>query len=173
MGKNGLLGRLQRRLLLASRTPAGLHYRPPNSLPVSWRASSAAGTRGRRWARARQPAPFRLFGFSSIRSLKSFSLVLNHAVDRLAPDGRLVVISFHSLEDRIVKQFIASESGRSAARDPVSGHPVHAHAPRLRAVSRVLADAQEAGRNVRARSAVLRCAQRLADVSDTIHGSGT
>lgn len=141
-------------------------------------ASLVAGVIGRRHKGAplgKSPATrtFQAIRLFINQELEELSLVLNHAVDRLAPDGRLVVISFHSLEDRIVKQFIASESGRSAARDPVSGHPVHAHAPRLRAVSRVLADAQEAGRNVRARSAVLRCAQRLADVSDTIHGSGS
>jgi 16S rRNA (cytosine1402-N4)-methyltransferase len=71
----------------------------------------------------------------------------------------MAVISFHSLEDRLVKRFIAEQSGRDAPRDPVTGArlPVSAQ---LRPIARVLPDADEVRANPRARSAVLRVAQR-------------
>lgn len=115
------------------------------------------------------------------QELEELSLVLSHAVDSLRPGGRLVVISFHSLEDRIVKQFIAKECGRNARRDPISGQPVHDRSPRLTRAMRVLPDAREAERNVRARSAVLRSAERtdsaghgadrIADTGETGRGA--
>ena len=94
------------------------------------------------------------------QELEELPLALDRAVARLAPAGRLAVISFHSLEDRMVKQFIASESGRNAPRDPVTGATIHLSAPRLRPVARVLPDAAETAANPRARSAVLRVAER-------------
>ena len=82
---------------------------------------------------------------------------------RLAPNGRLAVISFHSLEDRMVKQFMR----RHASTDPVyAGLPfVPAHArPTLRLVGKaVQADDEETARNPRARSARLRVAERLSE----------
>jgi 16S rRNA (cytosine1402-N4)-methyltransferase len=87
---------------------------------------------------------------------------LPQAVEALRPGGRLVVISFHSLEDRIVKRFM-----RTASReDPVfAGLPqVPAAArPRLKLVGRAtFADESEIARNPRARSAVMRVAERTA-----------
>jgi 16S rRNA (cytosine1402-N4)-methyltransferase len=83
------------------------------------------------------------------------------AFERLAPHGRLAVISFHSLEDRMVKQFMR----RHASTDPVyAGLPfVPAHAaPKLRLVGKAIqADSEETARNPRARSARLRVAERL------------
>jgi 16S rRNA (cytosine1402-N4)-methyltransferase len=82
---------------------------------------------------------------------------LSAAMDLLTPKGRLVVISFHSLEDRIVKRFIARES-RS---EPDRRAPFAPAAPtRLRAVARVRATASEVQTNPRARSAVMRVAER-------------
>ena len=83
------------------------------------------------------------------------------ALERLEPGGRLAVISFHSLEDRIVKRFLR----RHASPDPLyAGLPqIPAHArPRLRLVGKptVPGDA-EIARNPRARSARLRVAERL------------
>lgn len=88
---------------------------------------------------------------------------LRGAVDRLKPGGRLAVISFHSLEDRVVKRFIKDESGlrRSGGR---RGLPPPQDAPRarLRAVGKAqFPSAAEVAANVRARSAVLRVAERL------------
>ena len=95
------------------------------------------------------------------QELEELALVLPCAVERLSPGGRLVVLSFHSLEDRMVKRFIAQESGANARRDPVTGVPVHDVPPRLRPVGRWLPDALEVETNPRARSAVLRVAERI------------
>ena len=96
------------------------------------------------------------------RELEEVGAALPQAVDLLGPGGRLCVISFHSLEDRLVKRFMR----REAQGDPVyAGLPdVPAHArPRLRLVGGAVmpSDAEIAG-NPRARSAVLRVAARIA-----------
>ena len=95
------------------------------------------------------------------QELEELALVLDRATACLARGGRLAVISFHSLEDRMVKQFIAREAGRQAPRDPITGAPRPLTAPRLRPVARVLPDASETAGNPRARSAVLRAAERI------------
>ena len=93
--------------------------------------------------------------------LDELEAALNAAFERLAPQGRLAVISFHSLEDRMVKQFMR----RHASTDPVyAGLPfVPAHAtPKFRLVGKAIqADSEEIARNPRARSARLRVAERL------------
>ncbi len=70
-GEERFAVQIARRLLLAAGTPASRRFAQPESLPHSWRASSGAAGAGRRWARTRPPAPFRLYGFTSIRSLRS------------------------------------------------------------------------------------------------------
>jgi 16S rRNA (cytosine1402-N4)-methyltransferase len=75
----------------------------------------------------------------------------------LQPGGRLVVISFHSLEDRIVKQFIAQHSKEVYDRRA----PFAAPQPmRLKALARIKPGAAEVAANPRARSAVMRVAER-------------
>jgi 16S rRNA (cytosine1402-N4)-methyltransferase len=82
---------------------------------------------------------------------------LNAAVELLSPGGRLVVISFHSLEDRIVKTFIARESRREVDRRA----PFAPVAPsRLRSIARVKPSPAEVAANPRARSAIMRVAER-------------
>lgn len=86
---------------------------------------------------------------------------LEASLDVLAPGGRLAVISFHSLEDRAVKQFIRRESQPDPAwaRLPIAP----AFTPRLARVGRKLkASEAEVAANPRARSAILRVAERLA-----------
>lgn len=95
------------------------------------------------------------------QELAELEVGLEAAVQRLRPAGRLAVISFHSLEDRIVKQFIARESGRTAERDPIRGTLAAGVRLRLRALGRVLPGDAEVARNPRARSAVLRVAERI------------
>jgi 16S rRNA (cytosine1402-N4)-methyltransferase len=89
--------------------------------------------------------------------LEALEQGLKAALALLAPQGRLVVIAFHSLEDRIVKTFIARES-----RDVVDRRAPFAPAKpmRLRAVARVKPTAAEVAANPRARSAVMRVAER-------------
>jgi 16S rRNA (cytosine1402-N4)-methyltransferase len=86
---------------------------------------------------------------------------LDAARRRLAPRGRLCAVSFHSLEDRLVKRFMR----RHASVDPMyAGMPVipPAARPTLRVVGKaVRPGAQEIARNPRARSATLRVAERL------------
>ncbi len=89
--------------------------------------------------------------------LEALEQGLNAALALLVPGGRLVVISFHSLEDRIVKRFIARES-----RDEVDRRvPFAPQRPlRLRALGRIRPGAEELRANPRARSAVMRVAER-------------
>ena len=95
--------------------------------------------------------------------LEELSLILPKCLDLLAVGGRLVVISFHSLEDRIVKRFIQSEQNRD---DLPSNFPIKASElpqPRLMAVGKaVKPSAAEIKQNVRSRSAVMRVAERTA-----------
>ncbi|WHZ19596.1 MAG: 16S rRNA (cytosine(1402)-N(4))-methyltransferase [Rhodanobacteraceae bacterium] len=92
--------------------------------------------------------------------LGSLERALPAAVEVLKPGGRLAVISFHSLEDRIVKQFIRGPQPVSVRR----GLPQPATAPApLRAIGRAqTASDEEVARNPRARSAVLRIAEKVA-----------
>jgi 16S rRNA (cytosine1402-N4)-methyltransferase len=100
------------------------------------------------------------------RELEEVSLMLPRATAHLAAGGRLAVISFHSLEDRIVKRFM-----QSLARPDVPRRlPLRASEmpqPALKLVGRaVRASAEETRRNPRARSATLRVAERTAGAFD-------
>lgn len=97
------------------------------------------------------------------RELEDLEVGLEKAVDLLAPGGRLVVISFHSLEDRIVKRFM-----RDLSRGPQlpRGLPVKAEdvEPPYRLVGKALkASEPEVQDNIRARSAVMRVLERRAE----------
>ena len=94
------------------------------------------------------------------RELDDLQHGLDAAYARLKPGGRLAVISFHSLEDRIVKRFIAQH-----AKPPAGNRRMPMEAifmPSLRDIGGpVRADSAETARNPRSRSAVLRVAERL------------
>jgi 16S rRNA (cytosine1402-N4)-methyltransferase len=95
------------------------------------------------------------------QELEELSLVLAHSVELLATGGRLVVISFHSLEDRIVKRFIREASRPGSIPDRLPLRAADMPGPRLVAVGRpVRPSAPEVAVNPRARSAVLRVAER-------------
>jgi 16S rRNA (cytosine1402-N4)-methyltransferase len=95
------------------------------------------------------------------RELEDLETALDQAIDVLKPGGRLAVISFHSLEDRIVKRFIRDqERGWSHGQAP---HPMAAPAvSRLKRIGKaVMPGPKEVAVNPRARSAVLRIAEKV------------
>ena len=95
------------------------------------------------------------------KELDDIEAFLPQAVDVLKPEGRLAVISFHSLEDRLIKQFIQKES--TLAEDDGWGLPQQQQdTRRLKKVSRIKASDEEVKANPRSRSAWLRAAERLA-----------
>ena len=97
------------------------------------------------------------------QELEELEVTLPQAADLLEPGGRLAVISFHSLEDRVVKNFIRD---RATADKLPRGVPVRAAdlpPPQLKAVGKAIkASDEEVRRNPRARSAVLRVAEKNA-----------
>jgi 16S rRNA (cytosine1402-N4)-methyltransferase len=96
------------------------------------------------------------------RELEEVSLMLPQAIARLAPGGRLAVIAFHSLEDRIVKRFLQACARPALPRDlPLRASELPQ--PLLRIVGRPVRPGRaETAANPRARSAVLRIAERTA-----------
>ena len=100
------------------------------------------------------------------QELEELSLVLPVGLDRLNPRGRLVVISFHSLEDRIVKRFMRDHSRppQLPARLPLRAADMPR--PKLRLVTKAVRPGEiEIRANPRARSAVMRVAERIEDAA--------
>ena len=97
------------------------------------------------------------------QELGQLALTLPQALDLLKPGGRLVVISFHSLEDRVVKRFM--QAGAKPV-EPPKGVPLtvaQLPLPKLKLVGKALKPgAREIERNPRARSAIMRVAEKLA-----------
>jgi 16S rRNA (cytosine1402-N4)-methyltransferase len=97
------------------------------------------------------------------RELEELEVTLPQAADLLERGGRLAAISFHSLEDRIVKNFIRARSQRDALPRGIPVRAADLPEPQLRAVGRAIKpSAAEVRRNPRARSAVLRVAEKNA-----------
>ena len=116
------------------------------------------------WERGRHPATKAFQGIRIFinRELDDLEDLLSQVIDTLKVGGRLVIISFHSLEDRIVKRFI-----RDAARGQYvpPGVPIQHDAQRgdLRPIGKaVMPSEQEIAQNPRSRSAIMRIAERLA-----------
>ncbi len=100
---------------------------------------------------------FRIFINAELEELQQ---ALDASLQVLSPGGRLAVISFHSLEDRIVKQFIAKHSREVYdRRAPFAPPQVMA----LESIGRIKPSVQEVAANARSRSAMLRVAQRLSE----------
>ena len=94
--------------------------------------------------------------------LEEIKMGLRQAMNILAPSGRMAIISFHSLEDRIVKRFIRNESGRkyNPGRIPIKEADIEQGV--LKRVGKaVKAGRTELQKNARARSAVMRVAERV------------
>lgn len=94
--------------------------------------------------------------------LQALTEVLQQSLEVLAIGGRLVVISFHSLEDRIVKQFFRTQSQTAKLPRNLPILPMSEEIPRLRLIGKAIKPkAAEIAENSRARSAVLRIAEKL------------
>jgi 16S rRNA (cytosine1402-N4)-methyltransferase len=128
---------------------------------------------GGRRGRDTHPATrtFQALRIATNDEMHALESALQGAVDVLTPGGRLAVIAFHSLEDRLVKRFIERESATCIC-PPELPICVCNHQPRLQRVTRraVRPTAEEAASNPRARSAVLRVAERLPAPSPAVSG---
>jgi 16S rRNA (cytosine1402-N4)-methyltransferase len=91
---------------------------------------------------------------------------LSAALHLLAPGGRMAIISFHSLEDRIVKNFIGAHSKQVVDRRALFAEPKPLA---LQAIARIMPSDAEVAANPRARSAVLRVAQRTEAPLPEVH----
>jgi 16S rRNA (cytosine1402-N4)-methyltransferase len=96
------------------------------------------------------------------QELAELQVVLEAALSLLEQGGRLVVISFHSLEDRIVKRFMQAHSSAPAVDRRLPIRAVDLPSPPLKLLGRVFASDAEVAANPRARSAVMRIAERIA-----------
>lgn len=115
-----------------------------------------------KWEKHKHPATrtFQAIRIAINKELDDIETFLPQAVTLLKPTAQLAVISFHSLEDRLIKQFIQKES--SLAEDTGWGMPqAQVDTRRLKKVSRIRASEAEVKANPRSRSAWLRVAERL------------
>jgi 16S rRNA (cytosine1402-N4)-methyltransferase len=96
------------------------------------------------------------------QELEELAMTLQASVARMAPGARLVVLSFHSLEDRIVKRFIEERAHPDRAMRRVPLRAAQLPPALLRPLARVRPDATEVATNPRARSALMRVAERTA-----------
>ncbi|WP_436898405.1 16S rRNA (cytosine(1402)-N(4))-methyltransferase RsmH [Acinetobacter gyllenbergii] len=115
-----------------------------------------------KWEKHKHPATrtFQAIRIAINKELDDIESFLPQAVSLLKATGQLAVISFHSLEDRLIKQFIQKES--SLSEDSGWGMPqAQVDTRRLKKVSRIRASEAEVKANPRSRSAWLRVAERL------------
>ena len=139
------------------------------SRPVDSTAALAAiverAVGGRRGARI-HPATrtFQALRIAVNRELEQIEAALPQCLRLLRPGGRLAVISFHSLEDRLVKQWMAHE-GRTWNEEPLNPYGGTTHTPSLRIITRkpVTPGDVELSLNPRSRSAKLRVAEKAVD----------
>ena len=114
------------------------------------------------WERHKNPATrsFQAIRIAVNQELDDIKKFLPNAIAALKPHGKLAVISFHSLEDRLVKQYFQKEArGDDLPRDfPIRANELN---PRLKVVGKAAASDEEVALNPRSRSAHLRIAQKL------------
>lgn len=131
----------------------------------------AAAIRSRQQDGGKHPATrtFQAIRIYLNRELEELSLVLPYCVELLNPGGRLVVISFHSLEDRMVKRFMraAANADDFPRNIPLRQDELQRFSKQtLRIVGKAIRPGQlEITENARARSAVMRVAEKLAEAS--------
>ena len=101
------------------------------------------------------------------QELEELEVVLDQAFRQMAEQGRLVVISFHSLEDRIVKQFIASKARLPQPDRRLPIRAVDLPQPEMKLLARIKPSDTEVAENPRARSAIMRVGECLAGVASS------
>jgi 16S rRNA (cytosine1402-N4)-methyltransferase len=121
---------------------------------------AVGGRRGNRLHPATQT--FQALRIAVNQELTELTTVLPQCLALLKPGGRLAVISFHSLEDRIVKQWLQQEA-RTYVTDPTALYGGYERTPTMEIITRkpITATAAEIERNPRSRSAKLRVAQKI------------
>jgi len=158
LGEEPLAGRIARVIVDAR------EKQPISSTLELARLVALAYPPARRYQARNHPATrtFQALRMAVNGELEAVETFLRVAVDLLAPGGRLVVISFHSLEDRLVKRFFRAEAATCVCppRQPVC---TCGHSPRLRILTRkpITPSDEELASNPRSRSAKLRAAERL------------
>ena len=155
-GEEPAAGRLARALVRARQTAPLQTTRQLTDVVTR----TLGGARGRVHPATRTFQALRIAVNDELGALES---ALGQALELLRPGGRLLVIAFHSLEDRIVKRFVQAESGAVCRCPPGFPVCVCARTPRLTSLTRkpVVPSAAELARNPRGRSAKLRAAVRL------------
>jgi len=130
----------------------------------------AAGRRGRIHPATRT---FQALRIAVNQELKSLEMALHQAVDMLGYEGRLAVISYHSLEDRIVKQFMQRESKKCICPPDVPTC-ICRHKASLRMINKkvIIPTPEEIRRNPRSRSAKLRIAERVIEHEEGVGAVG-
>jgi 16S rRNA (cytosine1402-N4)-methyltransferase len=136
-------------------------------------SSRVASSRQKKPGRTIHPATrtFQALRIAVNRELEALEIVLPQAVYALVPGGRLAVISFHSLEDRIVKQFFRRES-RDCLCPPRQPVCTCGHKATLIEINRrpVTPEPDEIAQNPRSRSARLRVAERVSGLMSSLDG---
>jgi len=133
------------------------------AITTTSRLSKIVAEANPKWEKGKDPATR---SFQAIRifinnELGDLEIILDNILDVLAPKGRFVIISFHSLEDRIVKRFIKKQA---KGDDFPKGLPVTTSQlnPKVKIIGKAIkASEQEIADNIRARSAVMRIAEKL------------
>lgn len=151
-GEEKLARRIARHIILA---------RPlEGTLELAAVISRAAGGKHQRIHPATRT--FQALRIAVNQELQAIEVFLPQAIDILAPGGRLAVISFHSLEDRLIKQFFRREA-RDCLCPPEAPVCTCGHKARIKEITRkpIEASAEEISANPRSRSAKLRVAQKI------------
>jgi 16S rRNA (cytosine1402-N4)-methyltransferase len=154
--------RFARQIAKAICTRVATGQAPQRTLELAELIASVVRTReGGQHPATRSFQAFRIF---INRELDDLQIALRESLRVLAAGGRLVVISFHSLEDRIVKQFIAQHAKEIIDRnDPnwmIAGKNTAKNAMKLEAIGRIKPSDEEIAANPRSRSAIMRVAER-------------
>jgi 16S rRNA (cytosine1402-N4)-methyltransferase len=97
------------------------------------------------------------------QELEELEIGLEKAFQHLAPNGRMAVISFHSLEDRIVKRFMAAKANVPQPDRRLPIRAVDLPQPEIKLIGKMKPSAAEISANPRARSAIMRVCERCAD----------